>query len=140
MKKILSLLMLAAVFAACKKDNGGDTSVNPGTDGTPPGAVIAMARITEGNVPGDKANGDAKIYNDNGKWRLYLTNFNNGPDLHVYLATDATAATFIDLGRLKAVSGNQTYDIPGNPSTATYKYVIIWCKQFGVYFGGGMFN
>jgi Electron transfer DM13 len=139
MKKNLLLIFLVALLFSCKKDSGSPTSGNPSNDGTPPGIVIATARIMEGTVPGDKANGDAKVYNDNGKWRLFLTNFttNNGPDLHVYLATSQSAGTFIDLGTLKAVSGNQTYDISGNPSLSNYKYVIIWCKQFGVYFGGG---
>ena len=105
----------------------------------PAGVVIASARIVQGKHPVDKANGDAQIYNDNGKWNLFLYNFASvgGPDLRVYLATDATASVFIDLGRLKANSGNQTYAISGNPNLSAYKYVIIWCKQFGVYFGGG---
>ena len=79
------------------------------------------------------------VFNDNGKWNLFLSNFLSagGPDLHVYLATDAAASVFIDLGKLKSTSGNQTYAINGNPSLSNYKYVIIWCKQFGIYFGGG---
>jgi hypothetical protein len=105
----------------------------------PAGVVIASAKIVEGNFGGDKANGDAMVFNDNGKWNLFLSNFlsASGPDLHVYLATDKAASVFIDLGKLKANSGNQTYPVAGNPSLSTYKYVIIWCKQFGVYFGGG---
>ena len=114
---------------------------NPTTNppDAPAGTVIAAARIVQGNHPVDKANGDAMIYNDNGKWNLFLSNFSSvsGPDVRVYLSTDANASTFIDLGRLKAFSGNQTYAISGNPSLSTYKYVIIWCKQFGIYFGGG---
>ena len=105
----------------------------------PAGSVIATAKIVQGNAGGDKANGDAMVFNDNGKWNLFLSNFLSagGPDLHVYLATDAAASVFIDLGKLKSTSGNQTYAINGNPSLSNYKYVIIWCKQFGIYFGGG---
>lgn len=111
--------------------------VNP--PDAPPGVVIASAKIVQGNHPSDKANGDAMVYNDNGKWNLFLSNFSsvNGPDLRVYLATDASASVFIDLGKLKATSGNQTYAVSGNPNLSTYKFVIIWCKQFGIYFGGG---
>lgn len=138
MKNLLALFVCSVLFTSCKKEE--NTPTEPTMDGRPSGTVIATARIVEGNIPGDKANGDAQIYNDNGTLKLYLSNFtsNNGPDLHVYLASSANATTFIDLGLLKSISGNQTYNIPGNPSLATYRYVIIWCKQFGVYFGGGL--
>lgn len=140
MKKIAFFLVAAFMFASCKKSN--DTPTTPSNDGKPAGTVIATAKIVEGTVPGDKANGDAMVYNDNGVWKLFFTNFssNNGPDLRVYLATNASAASFIDLGKLKSTSGNQTYDIPGNPDLKNYKFVIIWCKQFSIYFGGGQFN
>lgn len=137
MKNLISFLLLSFIFYACKKEN--NTPTNPAMDDKPAGIVIATARIVEGNIPGDKANGNAQIYNDNGTWKLYVTDFSttNGPDLHVYLASSVNATTFIDLGLLKSTSGNQTYNITGNPSISTYKYVIIWCKQFGVFFGGG---
>jgi hypothetical protein len=137
MKKISVVLISLAIIIACKKEN--NTPTTPGTDSKPAGSVIATTKIIEGNTAGDKANGDAQIYNDNGTWKLLLTNFstNNGPDLHVYLATTPTAASFIDLGLLKSTSGDQVYNISGNPSLVTYKYIIIWCKQFSVYFGGG---
>ncbi|MBI2731146.1 MAG: DM13 domain-containing protein [Sphingobacteriales bacterium] len=114
-----------------------NTTTSPA--GAPAGVVIASTRIVEGPFGGDKANGDAMIYNDNGKWNLFLSDFLSagGPDLRVYLATDKSAGVFIDLGKLRSTSGNQTYAITGNPALSTYKYVIIWCKQFGVYFGGG---
>lgn len=137
MKKLFSLLLVLIILNGCKKETNTPTS--PGNDAKPSGSVIATAKIVEGNIPGDKANGDAQIYNDNGTWKLHLFNFstNNGPDLHVYLATTENANTFIDLGLLKSVSGNQTYNISGNPNLANFKYVIIWCKQFSVFFGGG---
>lgn len=140
MKKIAFVLMTFVVIASCKKSN--DTNTTPANDGKPAGTVIATAKIVEGTVPGDKANGDAMVYNNNGVWKLFLTNFSsvNGPDLHVYLATSPSATSFISLGKLKSTGGNQTYDIAGNPDLKNYKYVIIWCKQFSIYFGGGQFN
>ena len=43
---------------------------------------------------------------------LRLENFKstNGPNVHLYLATDKDASNFIDLGRLKANNGNQNYN------------------------------
>jgi hypothetical protein len=68
---------------------------------------------------------------------LRLENFKstNGPNVHLYLATDKVASDFIDLGRLKANNGNQNYDIPVGTDLAKYNLVLIWCKDFSVLFG-----
>ena len=58
----------------------------------------------------------------------------NGPDLYVYLSPSAHGYTdrAIELGRLKADTGNQNYPVPagagGDPARAAS--VVIWCKQF----------
>ena len=58
----------------------------------------------------------------------------NGPDLYVYLSpsADGYAAGSIELGRLKADTGNQNYSVPAgaldDPGVAAS--VVIWCKQF----------
>ena len=67
--------------------------------------------------------------------RLENLRVTNGPDLYVYLATDKGASDFVDLGRLKANSGNQNYDIPEGTDLSKYSTVLIWCKQFSVLFG-----
>ena len=74
---------------------------------------------------------------ENGNEVLRLENFKatNGPDLYVYLSTDTEASDFIDLGRLKANSGNQNYDLPSDTDLEKYNKVLIWCKAFGVLFG-----
>jgi flagellar basal body-associated protein FliL len=68
---------------------------------------------------------------------LRLENFKstNGPNVHLYLATDKAASNFIDLGRLKANNGNQNYYIPNGTDLAKYNIVLIWCKDFSVLFG-----
>ncbi len=74
---------------------------------------------------------------ENGKTVLRLENFKatNGPDLFVYLSTDRNASDFINIGELKASSGNQNYDLPSNVDLGKYNKVLIWCKAFGVLFG-----
>lgn len=74
---------------------------------------------------------------DNGDNVLRLENFKatNGPDLHVYLATDDRASEFVNLGKLKANNGNQNYEIPAGTDLEKYNQVLIWCKAFGVLFG-----
>ncbi|MBA3750928.1 MAG: DM13 domain-containing protein [Nitrosopumilus sp.] len=59
----------------------------------------------------------------------------NGPDLHIYLATDNTATDFVDVGKLKANNGNQNYDILLGTDLSKYDTVLIWCKAFSVLFG-----
>ena len=68
---------------------------------------------------------------------LRLENFRstNGPDLYVYLSSDKDAEEFVSLGRLKANSGNQNYDIPNGTDLSKYDNVLIWCQQFSVLFG-----
>jgi len=74
---------------------------------------------------------------EDGRDVLRLENFKstNGPDLYVYLSTDKDASEFINLGKLKANSGNQNYEIPNEANLVEYNQVLIWCKAFGVLFG-----
>ena len=63
-----------------------------------------------------------------------------GPKYHVYLVpkvdvmpdTDVESTMFVDLGRLKAFSGSQNYQIPNGINLVDYQSVVIWCEQFGV--------
>jgi hypothetical protein len=58
----------------------------------------------------------------------------NGPDLYVYLSPspDGYADGAIELGRLKADTGNQNYSVPAGilDDQAQAASVVIWCKQF----------
>jgi electron transfer DM13 len=71
-----------------------------------------------------------------GRFVVRLEDFavRNGPDLYVYLSPDADGYVngAIELGRLKADTGNQNYTLPpgalADPSRAAS--VVIWCKQF----------
>jgi hypothetical protein len=71
-----------------------------------------------------------------GTWVVRLEEFavRNGPDLFVYISPspDGYADGAIELGKLKADTGNQNYDVPAgalaDPTKAAS--VIIWCKQF----------
>ena len=58
----------------------------------------------------------------------------NGPDLYVYLSPsgDGYATGAIELGKLKADTGNQNYVVPAGAldDPADAASVVIWCKQF----------
>ncbi|HSA98157.1 MAG TPA: DM13 domain-containing protein [Candidatus Nitrosotenuis sp.] len=83
------------------------------------------------------AQGTAKILLLDDATFLRLEDFKatNGPDLHVYLATDEKATDYVDLGQLKANIGNQNYQLPAGVDLTKYDTVLVWCKQFSVLFG-----
>ena len=58
----------------------------------------------------------------------------NGPDVNIYLATDTTNSDFIDLGDIKATSGNVNYAVPAGTDLEKYDTVLVWCKAFSVLF------
>ena len=55
-----------------------------------------------------------------------------GPQVRVYLATDATGTTYTNLGSLKGSKGNQQYRIPAGVSLSRYDTVVFWCVPFSV--------
>ncbi|MCH8022714.1 MAG: DM13 domain-containing protein [Thaumarchaeota archaeon] len=90
-----------------------------------------------------KASGSAYIFQStNGSRFLRLESFQttNGPDLYIYLASDIEASGFVNLGRLKANIGNQTYTIPSDVDISNYEYTLVWCKAFSVLFGSAKLN
>ena len=81
--------------------------------------------------------GMGKVYLQNGRYIVGLENFNtgSGPDLKVYISQEMIPANFISLGSLRSTTGNQLYEVPGNPDFTLYKYVVIHCEQFNHLFG-----
>ncbi|HEY4718200.1 MAG TPA: DM13 domain-containing protein [Anaerolineales bacterium] len=91
--------------------------------------------------------GTATIYEvAEGKRVLVLTDFEveDGPDLHVYLAVQDPVPNqegrelpdALDLGELKQVSGDHSYEIPTGTQLENYRSVVIWCVPFNVPFIG----
>jgi hypothetical protein len=60
----------------------------------------------------------------------------NGPDLYVYLSPSPEGYTegAVELGRLKADTGNQNYEVPAGTDPMTARSVVIWCRAFSVEF------
>jgi len=89
--------------------------------------------------------GSALISEVEGKLILSLKDFetSNGPDVHVYLVkgnnpdqASVGKSGFLDLGVIKGNQGNQNYALPAGTNADEYGAVAIWCKRFGVDFGG----
>ena len=136
MKQVIIIIPVFICFlCSCKKENNTPaTPLNNTVDTT-----VAMSRSTGMFINGPYGNvsGTARIYLQNSQYKLALENvlITNGPDLHVYISKEILPATFIDLGRLQSVAGNQVYNIPGNPDFSQYKYALIHCKQYNHLFG-----
>jgi hypothetical protein len=81
--------------------------------------------------------GIAKIITQDSKKLLVFENFRTdpGPDLRVYLATSTSPTDFIEIGTLKASSGNFSYELNSNINIEQRNHVLIWCKRFSVLFG-----
>ena len=109
-------------------------------------AMIASGEFIHAN-PSDPVHwgtGRLAIFSDNGNGRLLHLEpdfeVGPGPRFHVYLVAHAQVRSeqdfrdseMVDLGRLKAFKGSQSYTIPAGVELSRYKSVVIWCKEFGV--------
>ena len=85
---------------------------------------------------GHPASGTVRVINADSKSYIRYENFKtiNGPDIYVYLAKDLDAKEYINLGAVKATEGNVNYEVPDNINVKDYRYVMVWCKAFGVLF------
>ncbi len=98
-------------------------------------AVISAKYSVVGTV-GHPAEGTVELIDSlDGKIVRY-ENFKtiNGPDLFVYLSKDLEGKEFISLGEIRATEGSVNYTVPSGVDISEYKYVMTWCKQFGVLF------
>jgi hypothetical protein len=74
--------------------------------------------------------------------RLEGLDTDNGPDLYLYLTTNAAAGDegafdddFVNLGRLKGNQGDQNYELPADTDLTRHATVVIWCDRFNSAFG-----
>lgn len=141
MKNHLSVLALCCVIVfSCKKN------LTPGIPNDPELTAIdtTITKIAfSGNFikgPWGTTSGIAKVIITKGKLQLRLDSFmvSSGPDLKVYISKEVQPLNFIRLGDLKGLSGDQLYDIPGNPDFKEYPYALIYCEKFNHLFGSAL--
>jgi uncharacterized protein YceK len=132
MKKLILLFIATSLFSGCKKKNTA-TSINEGYDNSN-ASVVAQGNFSSGK---HTTSGCVKLYDKAGVKSLVFEGFktDNGPALRVFLSKAADNKDYIDLGSLKAVSGNFNYSVDSSVNTSNYKYVVIWCQQYSVLFG-----
>ena len=93
------------------------------------GSFISNSHTTTGTV---------KVVQDVlGKTQLVFENFktDNGPDLRVWLSPNNNGSPYQEVGLLKAVTGNFSYEISSTFNYTINKRVLIWCEDFSVLFG-----
>lgn len=80
--------------------------------------------------------GKALLIEKGGKKILRFENFKtiNGPDLHIWLASELSDRDYVELGPIKATEGNVNYDVPQGTDTKKYNKVLVWCMPFKVLF------
>lgn len=74
--------------------------------------------------------------------RLENLDTSNGPDLFVYLSTNAPDGPegqfdddYLNLGRLEGNLGSSNYVVPPGTDLTRYASVVIWCDRFNSAFG-----
>ena len=122
------------IMSGCTKDN-----VTPTTsvlDNFDPSKATLLKHGTLMGI-GHTASGEVSLYDDHGMLIVLLDPYasQNGPDLKVYLSKDINASEYLNLGKLKAIQGKQSYVVPASTDITKYSYVHIWCEQFTVVFG-----
>jgi hypothetical protein len=132
--KTLTFLFILLVSLGCQQENAAPTT--PIDDDFDPSQATLLRSGALMGV-GHDVSGTAAIYEQSGKKIVFLSPYmsQNGPDLKVYLSKDGEATEYLNLGNLKSITGDQSYEVPGNPDVSDYKFVIIWCQKFTVLFG-----
>lgn len=127
MKKTFLLLLFSILIFSCEEEgvltrNVVQTIIIP-VNNTPVNEGLFMP------TSGINVTGGAKIYQENGQYKVVLDNFviSSGPDLKVYLSKANTPTEFVNLGNLTSAT---VYAIPQNVILSDYKYVLIHCQQY----------
>ncbi|MEO5647261.1 MAG: DM13 domain-containing protein [Chitinophagaceae bacterium] len=130
-KTFLSTIIAMTFFMiSCKKNTPENAS-----EILPVGTVISMASFVSN---AHTTSGSVKLVQEsNNKKYLVFENFrtDNGPDLRVWLSPNNNGAPYHEIGVLKAVSGNFSYELNPMVNHATHNRVLIWCEDFAILFG-----
>ena len=120
---------------------GGTDAVAEGV--APPSLPAPRAELR--GIEGHDGTGTAEVVStDEGRVLHLDLDFDNGPDLRLYLAAapadgdpDALDDDVVDLGALKGNRGTQSYLLPDDVDLGRHGTVVIWCRRFSVGFGVG---
>lgn len=133
------LLALAAAVAVTAALAGCSAQATPSaSDGGRTASGAADVRLT-GTFTGDngkKVSGDVTIAGDT----ITLTGFSSdqGPDLHLYLATgtsEAETTAGVEIAPVAWDKSSQTFTVPSGTDVSTYTYLVEHCDKALAVFG-----
>ncbi len=129
--KIIAFIVSTIIFFSCSKDNSPANVNDPSPTGTVlvSGTFTSNAHTTSGSVK--------VIMATDGKKYLVFENFrtDNGPDLRVWLSPTISGMPYQEIGLLKAISGNYSYELSASINYTANNKVLIWCEDFSILFG-----
>lgn len=129
MSRFISLLAFVFFITSCKK-----SALDSANETVPTGTTISSGSF---NSNAHSSSGTAKIIRDaSGKIYLVIENFrtDNGPDVRIWLSPNNSGSPYQEVGLLKAVSGNFSYELNASVNYTINNRVLIWCKAFSVLF------
>jgi Bacterial Ig-like domain (group 2)/Electron transfer DM13 len=104
-------------------------------------APVMVQVIRKGNFNGVFSSaGTAKLKIENGVLKLQTTAdfsvMTSPPDLRIYLSnSNNSIAGAVEVASLSQRTGAQSWAVAAPTTITQYKYVIVWCKQFGGTYG-----
>ena len=132
MKKQITIFLISfsVLLFSCKKNTPENAN-----ESLPSGTVLVSGNFVKGNHP---TSGTVRVIrNANNVNLLVFENFksDNGPDLYIWLSPSTSGSPYQEIGLLKAVTGNFSYELSPAINFTTNNRVLIWCKRFSVLFG-----
>jgi hypothetical protein len=101
--------------------------------------ILGTGEFRDGD-PIHRGSGDLRISrtdNDTRRVELLGMQIVPGPNLFVYLVENEdplfpedVSAKFLSVGKLKSLTGDQSYDIPTDVELAAWGSVVVWCNTF----------
>ena len=101
---------------------------------------VMVQVIRSGTFSGMASAGMAKLKFENGVLKLQTTSdfsvSTAAPDLRIYLTNNTSnITTAVEIATLNQRSGAQSWIVPNTATITQYRYVMVWCRQFGGAYG-----
>lgn len=102
-------------------------------------APVMLQVIRTGDFLNMGSQGKAKLKIENNVLKLQTTSsfaVQNAPDLRIYLTNSTSSISgALEVATLSQRSGAQSWNIAAPTTITQYRYVMVWCKQFGGNYG-----
>lgn len=139
MKKYILIFAVFFAMVSCGSNDSDDSFIMDQID-MESGLSDEVTVMGEFVSDAHPTSGKATVTDMNSTLNFENFKTDDGPKLLVYLSSTLESTDFVNLGDLKGIEGNYTYDIPEDTDLDKYKYVVIWCVDFLVSFGHAELN